>query len=146
MIEHAKNRIESTEETWTPLLHADVLAAAHYLTVYGKTKLIEPEKRLMLAVLTDAIETYQDYILRRKVVTRVQYEQVERWILERNREWPFSFENICDTFGLNPQYVRRGLECWKERTLSHPPRFVRLRGKAARRHRVVHVPKAQHSG
>lgn len=124
MNEQTKRTIE---EARAPLLQSDVLATARYLTVYGRTSGIEPEKCLILAILMDAIEVYQDYILRRKVVTRVQYEEAEQWIFERNREWPFSFENICETLGFNPQYVRRGLECWKERTLSYPPRSARVR-------------------
>lgn len=119
MAEQTKNSIE---ETRAPLLQADVLATARYLAVYGRISGIEPEKRLMLAVLMDAIEIYQDYILRRKVAARVHFEQAEQWIMDESKEWPFSFENICETLGFNPKYVRRGLEGWKERTLSHPPR------------------------
>jgi hypothetical protein len=26
----------------------------------------------------------------------------------------FSFENICQHLGLDPDYVRRGFMCWKE--------------------------------
>jgi len=29
--------------------------------------------------------------------------------------WFFSFENICETLGINPEYLRRGLEHWRVR-------------------------------
>jgi hypothetical protein len=36
---------------------------------------------------------------------------------EDNQEWPFSFINICDACGFDPQYFRGGLLRWKERAI-----------------------------
>ena len=44
----------------------------------------------MLAVLIDAIEGYQDYISQKQVISETRYQQAEEWILDENRDWPFS--------------------------------------------------------
>ena len=112
----------SAEEVRVSLLQADVLAESQYLKIYTTKTEIEPEKRLMLAVLVDAIEVYQDYISQRRIVNKVHYQEAKDWILEENREWLFSFENVCESLGLNPQYVRRELQYWKERQLVRRPK------------------------
>jgi len=42
------------------------------------------------------------------------FQEAEDWILEKNRDWFFSFESICETLQLHPDYIRQGLTCWKE--------------------------------
>ena len=45
------------------------------------------------------------------------FQEAEDWILEKNSDWFFSFENICETLQLHPDYIRQGLICWKEAKL-----------------------------
>lgn len=100
----------------SPLLQADILAPVRYLDLCKRTASeIEPEKKLMLAVLVDAIELYQNYVSRRRKISRQRFLEAEQWIREENQEWPFSFENICEALGFNPQYIHLGLRYWKER-------------------------------
>jgi hypothetical protein len=42
------------------------------------------------------------------------FQEVEDWILKKNSEWLYSFENICETLQLNADYIRKGLRVWKE--------------------------------
>ena len=72
------------------------------------------EERLMLAVLQDAVECFQEYVLAQYVWEKKLFQEAEDWILEKNSDWFFSFENICETLELNPDYIRRGLLIWKE--------------------------------
>jgi hypothetical protein len=72
------------------------------------------EQRLMLAVLRDAVECFQDYVLAHYIWEKKLYQEAEDWIFEKNTDWLFSFENICETLQLNPDYIRRGLVVWKE--------------------------------
>jgi hypothetical protein len=74
----------------------------------------EGEQRLMLAVLEDAIEYFQEYVLATDKKGKQLFQEAEEWILEKNNEWIFSFENICEVLGLNPNYIRQGLLRWKE--------------------------------
>jgi hypothetical protein len=43
------------------------------------------------------------------------WHEVEAWVENRDARWLYSFENICDVLGLEPEYLRRGLHTWKER-------------------------------
>src|SRR3972149_9234375 len=87
---------------------ADSLAPAHYFSHFGGGPL-SPQKRLMLAVLEDAIECFWKYARARDGRSERLFLEAEEWILEQNSDWPFSFENICEALNLDPKYLRRGL-------------------------------------
>jgi len=84
--------------------------------VYKKT-LREGEERLMLAVLESAVEDFQKYVLARKPSGKKLFQQAEEWFLEKDGDELFSFENICETLGLHPDPIRKGLLVWKEAKL-----------------------------
>jgi hypothetical protein len=84
--------------------------------VYKKT-LREGEERLMLAVLESAVEDFQKYVLARKPSGKKLFQQAEEWFLEKDSDELFSFENICETLGLHPDPIRKGLLVWKEAKL-----------------------------
>jgi hypothetical protein len=71
----------------------------------------QPEKRLMFAVLLDAVECYQKYASNE---THRLFKDIEEWIIADDHEWLFSFVNICEAVDLNPNYLRNGLSQWKE--------------------------------
>ncbi len=72
-----------------------------YLETVTSTTHIEGEKRLMVAVLEDAISCYQDYFFTRdRRAWNLFYEATE-WIFSRNdNEGVLSFHNVCETIGL----------------------------------------------
>jgi hypothetical protein len=72
------------------------------------------EEKLMLAVLLAAVECFQKHVLAQSVWEKKLFQEAEDWILEKNTDWLFSFENICETLQLHPDYIRRGLLVWKE--------------------------------
>lgn len=74
---------------------------------------VSPEEKLMLAVLENAIEHFQEYAFAGTPRERALFKDTEDWFLEKDSEWFFSFENICDTLRLSPSYVRAGLARWK---------------------------------
>ena len=74
----------------------------------------EGEEGLMLAVLADAVEYFQKYVLAEDEKGKKLFQAEEEWILEKNSDWLFSFENICEALRLDPNYIRQGLLSWKE--------------------------------
>jgi len=68
----------------------------------------------MLAVLQDAVECFQENALSEQPWEKKLFQEAEDWILAKNSDWLFSFENICETLQLNPGYIRRGLLVWKQ--------------------------------
>src|SRR5437667_12852152 len=67
-----------------------------------------PEKRLMIAILADAINCFVKYSSVRNRCGQRAVHEAERWLLCGDKEWLFSFENICDVLGLNSSYLRSG--------------------------------------
>jgi hypothetical protein len=82
-----------------------------------KKNLREGEERLMLAVLESAVEDFQKYVLARRPSRKNLFQQAEEWFLDNDSEALFSFESICETLQLHPDYIRQGLLLWKEAKL-----------------------------
>jgi hypothetical protein len=82
-------------------------------SVYKKN-IREGEERLMLAVLENAVEYFQTYVLARNPRGKKLFQEAEDWFLDRDGGGLFSFESICETLGLNPDPIRKGLLVWKE--------------------------------
>jgi len=104
------------------IFQPDSLLSVHYFGTLRRKTILEPEKRLMLAILEDAIHCFQDNILARNVRGRRLFEEAEEWIVEVDDNWVFSFENICETLGFNPAYVRQGLLRWVANKLPKHPK------------------------
>lgn len=96
------------------LMQLDTLVPYQYLETTKRKVPLEAEKRLMLAVLEDAIFCFQKYCDARSRKEQRLFSDSEAWIVECGDGWIFSFENICETIGLDPNYMRRGLMQWKQ--------------------------------
>jgi hypothetical protein len=64
------------------------------------------EKALMLAVLEDGIRCFQEHLKNPRVRPRLLARQAERWIRSADWDWPFSFNNVCESLELNPDCLR----------------------------------------
>ena len=78
-----------------------------------KRSIRDGEERLMLAVLENATEDFQKYLLAGDKRGKELFQAAEEWIFETNSPSFFSFENICEHLQLDPEYVRRGFMRWK---------------------------------
>ena len=74
----------------------------------------EGEEKLLFAVLTNAIEDFQKYVDAKDETGRKLFHEAEEWFLEQNSDSICSFSSVCETLGLRPDYMRRGLMSWKE--------------------------------
>ena len=85
------------------------------------------EQRLMLALLADAINVYQQGATSRATRKRLLYIDAERWIMTARQPGPhaFSFETVCDALGINPGVLRRRLVMWKHSVVRDADSFVR---------------------
>jgi hypothetical protein len=107
----------SMQENVASLFQPDTLLAAQYFDNLRRKTVLEPEKRLMLAILEDAIHCFQDNVLAQSGKAKTRFDEVQEWIVERDRDWVFSFESICEELGFDPRYVRQGLLRWKQQQL-----------------------------
>lgn len=90
----------------------DILALHQYLKNNRRTNPVEPEKALMFAVLAEAIDTYQRYAFSRSPRGQALLHEVKTWFWGEQADFLFSFPNICEVFGLDPGFLRRGLMQW----------------------------------
>lgn len=67
------------------------------------------EKALMLAVLEDGIRCFQEHLKNPRVRPRLLARQAEKWIRSSDWDWPFSFNNVCESLSLNPECLRNRL-------------------------------------
>lgn len=96
------------------LIQPDILLPAQYFENFRTKTSLEPQKKLMLAVLEDAVRCFQDNVTAQSGKRKKLFDEAEEWILEENSDWLFSFENICEVLGFDPQYIRQGLLRSKE--------------------------------
>lgn len=68
------------------------------------------ERRLLLAVLQDAVAFFFRYRLSQTVRGRRLFRETVQWFLSTDRSWLYSFENICAHLGLDADYMRLGLK------------------------------------
>ena len=100
----------------------DILISAQYLATYRRKFHLNPEQVLMLAVLEDAIICFQDHVAATCKRKHSLHLEAEQWILDEDKSYLFSFENICDSLGFEPTYLRQGLVRWKEAALANSSR------------------------
>jgi len=91
------------------ILEPDIFLPAQFYGSGGLSRKLEGEKRLMIAVLKDAVECLEKYRGSRSSAGRSQYESAIEWVKDNDREWLFSFTNICDLLGFDPDYMREAL-------------------------------------
>ena len=68
----------------------------------------------MLAILDNAVEYFQKYALAQNGMGKQLFQEAEDWFLGKHCDQLFSFEFICETLELHPDYIRQGLMSWKE--------------------------------
>lgn len=76
-----------------------------------------PRNRLMLAVLEEALVSFQRGLNSPKAELRRQFHEVDRWVASSDTDWPFSFENVCSCLDIDPDYIRMGLRDLKRSAL-----------------------------
>lgn len=115
------------ESSLARLMIPDLLTPEQY---YGGVRTQDPAteaiKRLMLAVLEDALNCLQISANDRRPVERRAMTEAERWIFEPGLRGPFSFESVCETLGIQPDYLRDGVREWHKPLSGVPnPRLPR---------------------
>jgi hypothetical protein len=126
------------EEHSPAMLEADIIVPSQFFDRIRAERSSQPEKRLMLAVMEDAITTFQKSVHGATRRQRRLLKETEDWVGSIDTSWPFSFENICAALEIEADYLRSGLRRWKgsllaqrhqqEPALGHSP-FRRVSGR-----------------
>ncbi len=97
------------------LFECDVLIAEVWGAAQRRSGPLSSEKRLMIAVLHDAVECYQKCLFAEDRVGRELFAEAEAWLSCTSSDALFSFESISEALDIEPDYVRRGLAAWRQR-------------------------------
>jgi hypothetical protein len=91
----------------------------------------------MAAVLEDAVSCLSTKPRACAGRKRRHFEEAHSWInAAEEGDWIFSFTNVCETLGLDPSFLRRGLNRWTSLTFEKalpPLRLKKYRSGARRR-------------
>jgi hypothetical protein len=104
---------EIEESALARLMVPDALMPGQYYAgVRHDDPATEAIKRLMLAVLEDALRCLQTYAKVRTPIRRRMFFEAQAWISDRTARGPFAFEAICDALGIEPNRLRDGIREW----------------------------------
>lgn len=110
----AEASVAAVPEPFRLELEPEFIVPAQFFAGFRDDASLRPEKRLMLAVLEEAVADYQKFVVATSREGRALFEEVEAWFGSDDREWPFAFASICDSLGLEASWLRRGLALWRD--------------------------------
>lgn len=67
------------------------------------------ERRLMAAILSDGIESYIAHVATARPGRDEQVNDAWEWVHTKDYSYVFSFDNVCECLGIDPDYLRLGL-------------------------------------
>ncbi|HJQ82870.1 MAG TPA: hypothetical protein VKA21_02260 [Candidatus Binatia bacterium] len=115
----ARVRLErATPEGLADLFAPDIVLPEQFFEGARRDSQASGEKALMLAVLEDGIRCFQEHLRNPRSNPRLLSQQAESWIRAIDYDWPFSFNNVCETLGIDPSALRAALLDWKTRRLA----------------------------
>jgi hypothetical protein len=133
--ENTVRRIAGEEDLGSATFHDDTLIHAEYHDQLRRSQL-DPEKRLMLAILQDAVVCYRRNSAAQLGKRRQLFLEVESWIKDQESDYLFSFNNICEALGINQDYLMHGLSRTRDPDVKLPEiGHLRLETSSRRRSR-----------
>jgi hypothetical protein len=122
-----QTRTKKAEGGGVGLFEPDILLPNQYFAAFRRGRAVEGERRLMLAVLEDAVDSYRKYALARDPREQACFFEAREWFLSGDRSWLFAFENICDVLEMNADYLRSGLDKWRRALAAAATRRAEMR-------------------
>ena len=104
----------AAEERFAELFEPDCLLPTQFFEALKRKNLPTGEHRLLLALVQDAIDCFQKHIHSPDPKRRQLFLDAESWIGSDDDYEAYSFNNVCETLGMSPAYMRRGLLRWRD--------------------------------
>ena len=103
----------NTEDRYAGFLQPDAMLPTQFFQSMRSKGRFDGERRLMIAVLEDAVNCFMKQLHATDPKARQLFLDAEEWIATEDPGWFFSFDNVCHTLDLDPEYVREGLFKWR---------------------------------
>lgn len=88
---------------------------------FSRDPFLEPERRLMFAVLEQGVEDFVKFANSQDDDERRKFHRTVRWIKSNDETWPYSFVPLCHALGVDEINLRGMLSRW--RRLNAPDSF-----------------------
>ncbi len=138
MVEEERDRAQA-EERLSELFEPDMLLPTQYFAALKRKKYPNGEHRLLVALVRDAVDCFQKHIHARDAKRRQLFIDAEEWIGADDEYTQFSFNNVCEILGMNPDYVRRGLLTWRDGERRSRRRRVRQKATVRAKRETAHI-------
>jgi len=105
--------VESTEvleETLPGVFTSAIILPSQYYWALGHRTCLDGERKLMFAVLEDGVRCYLKNMDANSRRRRILFFEVRDWMKAEASKGPFSFELLCQEFGMDGARVRNALE------------------------------------
>ncbi len=111
MADYAAQAVSSTYavDAYSSIFEPDVLLPSQFF-LSSEDGIIGGERKLMAAILADGVEAFIAECIRE--IDQVEGEDTEGardWVETRDSQYVFSFDNVCQSLGIEPEYLRLGL-------------------------------------
>jgi hypothetical protein len=80
----------------------------------------QPECGFLWAVLENGLGDYMKYAMATSRRGKRLFREAEAWVMEDDPTWLCSFVSICHVLGIDPDYLRTGLQRWRAERLTPP--------------------------
>lgn len=95
------------------LFESDTSLPERYYSALRNSHHSDPERRLLAAVLEEVVACLTIDPRHASSRQRRDFRDAKNWLnAADDSEWIFSFRNICDALGIDPSYLRAGLNRW----------------------------------
>jgi hypothetical protein len=102
----------------SPFDSGAILPVQYFGALKKQDDRIIPYKRLLMAVLEDAVRCFQANVGAANSTRRRLFLETDQWIQNDAADGPFAYVSVCETLGIDPAYLRRALMDWKVRRLA----------------------------
>ncbi len=108
----ARSHEETAEDRMPAVFQPEVMLPVQFYDALRRKHELEGEKLLMFAVLEDGVETYMKKLNSPTRRGQNRFREAQEWIEREDKQWLFSFDNVCEALDIDPEYMRRGLKRW----------------------------------
>jgi hypothetical protein len=108
----ARRDEETAEDRMPAVFQPEVMLPVQFYEVLRRKHELQGEKLLMFAVLEDGVQTYMKYLDSPTRRGQNRFREAAEWIEREDKQWLFSFDNVCEALDIDPEYMRRGLRRW----------------------------------
>src|SRR5438067_1714999 len=98
--------VNETDQLNDEFSEAEAVLPPQFYGARSGAATIEPLRRLMFAMLVDAVRCFKTKFEARQQARRHEFAEVRSWIFSDEDNGAFSFKAVCDALEIDPEAIR----------------------------------------